>query len=168
MIMKRSIRNNHGFTMLEVITVVIVIGILAALAVPTFDEAIKKIKFKAASNTIMADLRMARSNAITKKIQHVVDFDASSNVISVFSDINDPSGFVFEESDSILFQDTLASGFQQLTTTFSDDVVFFFPDGRASTSGNITGNAEWGEASASVQISILAATGRVKMDSLSY
>jgi len=168
MFMKRRLKSNKGFTILEVMTVVIVIGILTALAVPTFDEAVKKIRFKSASNTIMANLRMARSHAISKKVQHGVGFDSDNNVISVFKDINDPSGFTFDDTDSILFQDTLVGGLQQIATSFSDDVIFFFPDGRASTSGNVNGDATWGETSASVQISILAATGRIKMDSLSY
>ncbi len=166
--MMKLFRQRKGFTLLELMTVMVIIGIIAAMAMPNFDLSIKKIRFKSASNTVISGLRLARSAAISHKVQYGVNFDGTNNVISVFKDDTNPASFTFDASDSVIFLDTLARGFEGITTSFTDDMVFFFPDGRASSTGAVNGSNQWGESSASVQISVLAATGRIKVDSLSY
>jgi type IV fimbrial biogenesis protein FimT len=168
-IMKKKLGRKNGFTLLELMSVVVIIGIMAAIGIPTMDTAIKKIRFKSDSNTIMSGLRLARSQAIAKRIQYGVSFDPNSNEFAVFEDINDPSSFTYDGADSVIMIDTLGRGIESFTTTFNNDLVFFFPDGRASMTGNINGTATWDpESVASVQISVLAATGRIKVDSLTY
>ncbi|MBD3381275.1 MAG: prepilin-type N-terminal cleavage/methylation domain-containing protein [candidate division Zixibacteria bacterium] len=164
----KKVHRKNGFTLIEMLTVMVMIGIIAALAMPNFDNAVKKVRFKSASNTVLAGLRMARSNAVAKKIQHGVNIDATGNVMTVFRDEVSPGNFTFDAGDSVIFQDTLVQGMQSLMTTFTDDNIFFFPDGRASSSGNVTGSAYWDGLQASMQISVLAATGRVRLDSLVY
>jgi len=166
--MRKKIRKTGGFTLLELMTVLVVIGIIAAMAMPNFDLSIKKIRFKSASNSIISGLRLARSSSISQKVQYGVNFNVNSNVISVFKDLTNPGGFTFDGSDSVVMRDTLSRGFGGLNTSFADNTVFFFPDGRASLTGNVEGSNQWGESSALVQISVLAATGRIKLDSLSY
>ncbi|NIP43542.1 MAG: prepilin-type N-terminal cleavage/methylation domain-containing protein [candidate division Zixibacteria bacterium] len=169
--MKKKFGKKHGFTILELMSAVVIIGIIAAIGIPTMDLAIKKIRFKADSNTIMSGLRLARSEAISHRIQYGVSFDTGSNQLAVFKDVSSPDLFTFDLADSVVFLDTLGRGVENMTTTFDNNLVFFFPDGRASMSGNINGTASWSTdslTSASVNISVLAATGRIKVDSLTY
>jgi len=167
MIMKIYKREN-GFTIMELLLVTIVIAILAALAVPNFDHAVKKVRFKSASNTLMSSLRMARSNAISTKVQHGVEFNADGRVLRVYRDDIDPGSFIFDTGDSVILEDTLEMSFGTLNSTFTDGTVFFFPDGRASASGYVQGEKEFNGTQAAVFISVLAATGRVRIDSLTY
>ncbi len=160
--------SKRGFTLLEMMAVVVIIGIMAAIGIPTFDSAIKKVRFKSDANMILSGLRKARSQAISKRMQCGVKFDENSNVFSVFEDQDSPENFTFDIGDSSIVVDTLGRGIQGMATTFTDNTIFFFPDGTASISGTVTGMATWGENSAKVQISVLAATGRVKVDSLTY
>ncbi len=166
--MRKILGKRHGFTILEMLTVVIILGIMAALAIPNFDMAIKKIRFKSASNEIMAGLRKARSNAIAQRMQYGVNLDVDNKVLTVFQDNVDPANFTLDDGDSVVILDTLGSSIESVSTSFGTDQVFFFPDGRASATGNITGDAYWGGEPATVHISVLAATGRVRIDSLSY
>lgn len=166
--MIKKFNSKRGFTILELLAVVVIIGILAAISVPTFDLAIKKIRFKADSNVLLSGLRRARSQAISKRMQCGVSFDTLNNVFSVFEDQESPEAFTLDAGDSVIVVDTLGRGMQAMSTSFLDNSVFFFPDGTASISGTINGRATWGMDTALVQISVLAATGRVKMESLTF
>jgi prepilin-type N-terminal cleavage/methylation domain-containing protein len=167
--MIKKFNSKHGFTLLELMSIVVIIGILAAIGIPTFDSAIKKVRFKADSNVLLSGLRKARSQAISKRMQCGVSFDTLNNVFSIFEDQNSPENFTFDVGDSVIAVDTLGRGMQAMTTTFADNLVFFFPDGTASMSGTVNGTATWtGTDTALVQISVLAATGRVKMESLTF
>jgi type II secretion system protein G len=48
----RKIRNNKGFTLIELMIVVVIIGILAALAIPRFSKASDRAKEKEADGVL--------------------------------------------------------------------------------------------------------------------
>lgn len=49
----RSERRQHGFTLLELMIVVIVVGILAAIAIPSYQEQVKRSRRAAAQSEMM-------------------------------------------------------------------------------------------------------------------
>jgi prepilin-type N-terminal cleavage/methylation domain-containing protein len=54
----------RGMSLIEVLVVVAVIGILGAIALPSFDSARDKYRLKAAAEALYGDLQFARANAI--------------------------------------------------------------------------------------------------------
>jgi type IV fimbrial biogenesis protein FimT len=62
----RSRNRETGFTLIELLTAVAVVGILAALAVPSFREFIASQRVKTASFDLQSLLIMARSEAIKR------------------------------------------------------------------------------------------------------
>ena len=53
-----------GFTLVEALVVVTIIGILGAFAVPAFQEMIRRGQLTATTQNLLADLRFARNEAI--------------------------------------------------------------------------------------------------------
>ena len=66
--MKRTCkkRNNAGVTLLELMIVIAVAAILAAMAAPSFNELIRDMRMSSASNQLFVDLNQARSEAIKR------------------------------------------------------------------------------------------------------
>lgn len=56
---------DQGFTLLEVVAVLVVLGVLAALAVPRLSSGLSGPDLMQAENKLIRDLRMARSYAMS-------------------------------------------------------------------------------------------------------
>ncbi len=74
------IRSNRqrGFTLAELLTVVVLVGITTSMAAPTFSKLLKNQRITAASNELLTSLMLARSSAITTRSQTVVCPSANS------------------------------------------------------------------------------------------
>ena len=59
--------NKHGFTLVEILIVVVILGILAAIVIPQFSNASQE----ASINRVRADLQTMRSQIELYKIQHL-------------------------------------------------------------------------------------------------
>jgi general secretion pathway protein G len=59
-------RSNKGFTLVEILIVVVILGILAAIVIPQFSEA----SSEARNSSVQSNLQMVRSQVELYKIQH--------------------------------------------------------------------------------------------------
>jgi len=166
----KTLKNKKGITLTELMAVVVIIGIVSAMAVPRFSTTVSRLKFRSAARNMVSKLRLARSHAITNKQQCGVYVDGDEKTLTLFLDTNNPAGFSYDSgSDSILAVDTLPNGFIHLSTDFGSPSIVYFPNGSASSTGNVwflsyteDDNVNFGS------IEVLAATGRTKMGPLHY
>jgi len=68
-----------GFTMIDTVMTVLILGILAAVAVPQFTGALHACRGDAAANRVIADLKLARKHAIATSSNVTVQFQLASS-----------------------------------------------------------------------------------------
>lgn len=69
----------EGFTLLELIVILGIIGTILAIATPSFMEWRRNLQYKEAAGGIVSALRTARSNAIALNRQNRVEFMPSTS-----------------------------------------------------------------------------------------
>lgn len=79
-----SFMARRGFTLVEVLTVVVILGIVAAIVVPQISSA-DDVKTGSAARVVMADLMYAQSRAIATQSYQYVTFDASAQTYALSS-----------------------------------------------------------------------------------
>lgn len=77
--MQKQSAKNSGFTLIELIVTVSLAGILMAVAIPSFVEAIKSNRLTTQTNEFMAALNLARSEAIKRGVQVTIQRKGSTS-----------------------------------------------------------------------------------------
>ena len=84
-------RNARGFTLLELIVVLMIIGLMSTLVVPKLVGPMGNLNLKTASQKISASLRYARSQAASEKTTYVALFDFDKNRLVIINPPIPPS-----------------------------------------------------------------------------
>lgn len=176
--MQSNAASSRGFTLLELMVGITVLGILLGLGVPAFNEIIRNNRVAAQTNELITALSLARSEASKRGMPVSIcasnstqngcaddDEDNWGNGWFVFSDRTGVAGEI-DDDDEVLQRWRAASGGLQLAT---NDIGFvrFGPDG-ALLSNAVVFNLQHEQCSGENlrQISIVA-TGRANLAKVS-
>ena len=146
----RAPDDGAGFSLLELLIVLMLMAIIAAVTLPIFGPGVSTTDLKRAAREIAAGLRLARSQAIAQRAEAILELDVAARAFRVPPD---PRVHTMPEGIELKL-------FTAQRDLISDQVgaVRFFPDG-GSTGGRITLAA--GERKFDVDIDWL--TGRVSI-----
>jgi type IV fimbrial biogenesis protein FimT len=84
--MKRFAYRSDGFTLIEVLTAIVIAGILVAIALPAFSKLMPGIRVSSAARQIATDLQLAKMRAISLHTAQTVTFTTSSASYTFGSD----------------------------------------------------------------------------------
>lgn len=124
-----------GFTFLDLVITVLIIGILSAVAAPKFADTLHRTRAEAAARRIKADLGFVRQTAISESATLSVSFTPASNDYSIpgLPDLNRPGQTYAVALNSPPYDATLVSA-----TLGADSDVQFDRYGKPDSGGLIT------------------------------
>jgi type IV fimbrial biogenesis protein FimT len=67
-VMRRHIRVNSGFSIVELMIAITIVAILLTMAVPTFKDASLASQLRSSANNLLSSARLARSEAIKRNV----------------------------------------------------------------------------------------------------
>ena len=135
------LRSFSGFTLFELIVVMIIIGLMSALVAPRMVGPLENLKLKTSANHLSAMLRFARNHAVTEKKEFVAFFDFNNNRVVLLSDcpVNDTDescaeGEVYKLPDGVLLESLQVNDAKQ---DENKGEITFFPNG-GNSGGTVT------------------------------
>lgn len=82
-------RNSKGFTLIELIIAMVIMGVIAAIGTPNFLSYLANYKLKAAANELYSCMQFARISAVKQNKEWAVVYDAANGIYYVCSDNGD-------------------------------------------------------------------------------
>jgi len=87
----------RGFTLLELLVVLVIISLMSVLVVPQLTGSLASMNLQTASKKISASLRYARSRAASEKITYIAIFDFEKDRLSIMTGQEAQTGETLKE-----------------------------------------------------------------------
>ncbi len=157
-------RRAKGFTILELIVVIFIMGLVVATSIPSFLNFTRNAKLNGAARNIVSCLHSARQYAITNNLRCQVRIYGKNgnpikNAVLIYSEDSYGSENYSERIERTL---RMASGIYIYFQSTNEEIVTFEPTGGAEGSNPET--IRVGDGSNERGITVINATGRIKIN----
>ncbi|MBN4054402.1 GspH/FimT family pseudopilin [Nitrospira defluvii] len=184
--MNSKANSEGGYTVVELLVTVAIIGLLSTLALPSINNVILRYRLKDTAREIASSLRLLRIRAISTNFRTYLDFNPGASLEDRFytafvdeDNMSDHDAPVETEATNLLFRDALGTykgtrlptgirfGWGGCATppcsavTFSGNRAGFNPDGMPNTSGTVYLTNTLND---SYRVIVATITGRVKIE----
>lgn len=128
----------RGFTLPEVLIVIVILGILVGIAVPVWLGVVESRQVDSATNQFASDLRLAHNKATNQLQEWTLEYQSRSD------DQSGSSEYTLKSKDGTTINRTLPDGTvvysSEVENTSGDEVLKFTPRGKvdADPSGDFT------------------------------
>ncbi len=133
-------KKHIGFTLIELMVAVAVVGVVVAIGMPSFGELLKNNRIATQANAIIASLQQARSETINRgtsvRIEPLVAGTDWSAGWQLRIDGSNPSDNDFTDAEDIVIRNYEA--LKQSTLTSTVDNIIYLPDGSVSAAAVLT------------------------------
>lgn len=150
---KRSVMNQRGITLLELITVMIIIAIGAVLTTPNIGGWLTSLRLRSASRDVASVMRVAQLKAVSNNTQYQVVFNPGNSTYVL--KYRDTGGNWVDEGSTL----TLPTGVNFVTTLVGDTATF--SSNSTATGGNIVLTNTKGTQKT---VNLLGLTGRIRIE----
>lgn len=80
---RARVKSQRGFTLIELLVVFAIAGLLVAVVPPAFDRLRQSVQYRAAVRTVLAELKLARSQALNGGVMVRFDVDLGQRTFGV-------------------------------------------------------------------------------------
>ena len=144
--------NQKGLTLIELIVVMVIIAIGAALLAPNIGAWMPIYRLKGATRDVVSTMRVAQMKAVSTNIWYRVSFDPGQSKFFLENSQDLGISWTKEGDDQVLPMGI------QLNTSFAGNTAIFYPDSTA-TAGTVTITNTKGSQKT---IQLWGTTGRIK------
>lgn len=156
-----------GFSLIEVTVVVALVGLIAAVGLPTMQEWLDRYKVRTAAEELASLIQLQRMRAVSQNTDFSIDFDASGGSYTLYQG-DAATGTAIEQQARALPNGVAFSGNADPVNVPSDEMIFH-ADGSLNNSTATTDTIYVSNTLGDVfLLSINRSTGRVQVQHQSY
>ena len=131
-------RADSGFTLTELAVVMIIFGIVTAIALPGLNKFLRSLDLNGEVQRTASMLRVTRQRAITENNDYRVYWDGAQQAFAWFDDDNNDGAKQGTEKRGVLGKyPSWINVNESGSNPFSADTVRFYPNGSTNTGGSL-------------------------------